>query len=71
MVVKAHHLCSMRESTNWFWDQHSQHQVITMPTCTILHPQLDVIVIKDIHDIPNIVFNITQGGKTYQDILFV
>ena len=50
----------MQERTNWFWDQHTRQQVITVPTYTILHPRLDVIEITDIHDIPKSVCNRTQ-----------
>ena len=24
LVVKAQYICSMQESTNWFWDKHTQ-----------------------------------------------
>ena len=54
----------MPERTNWFWDQHTRQQVITVPTYTILHPRLDVIEITDIHDIPKSVCNRTQAGKS-------
>ena len=32
LVVKAQYLCYMQEITNWFWDQHPQHQVIIVQT---------------------------------------
>ena len=38
LVVKAQYICSMQVYTNWYWNQHPQHHVITVPTCTILHP---------------------------------
>ena len=28
LFVKAQYICSMQESNNWFWDQHTQQQVI-------------------------------------------
>ena len=34
-----------------------------MPTCTIIHPRLEVNVIKYFHDIPKIVCNRTQAKK--------
>ena len=50
----------MQEITNWFWDQHKQQKVMTVPTRIILHPKLDVTKISDIHDIPKTVCNMTQ-----------
>ena len=60
LVFKAQYLCSMQERTNWFCYQHSQHQVITVPTRTILHPKLNVTVVTDIHYTPKSVCNMTQ-----------
>ena len=34
--VKTQYLCS-----NWYWYQNPQQDVITVPTRTILHPQLE------------------------------
>ena len=63
LVVKAQYLCSMKESNNCFWDQHPQNKVIMVPTCTILHPQVDVTIITDIHDKPKSVCNRTQSKE--------
>ena len=52
MVVKAKYLCSVQVDTNWYWNQQSKHHVITLPTRTILHPQLEVNAITDFHAIP-------------------
>ena len=71
IFIKAQYLCSMKESTDLFWDQHTQYQFITVTTLTILHPKLDVTTIIDIHDIPKSVCNGTQAKNTYQDILYV
>ena len=60
LVVKAKYFCSMKVNTNWYCGQHPQQHVITVPTRTIIHPQLEVNVITDIHDIPKIVCNRTQ-----------
>ena len=35
-----------------------------MPTCTILHPQLYITVITDIHEIPKSVCNRTQAKQS-------
>ena len=40
LVFKAKYLCSMQVDTNWYWNQQPKHHVITVPTRTILHPQL-------------------------------
>ena len=60
LVVKSQYTFSMQERTNWFWHQHPQHQVITVPSCTTLHSLLDIIAITDIQDIPKRVCNRTQ-----------
>ena len=38
LVVKAQYLCSTQVDTNWYWNQHPQQNVITVPTCIIHHP---------------------------------
>ena len=60
LVIKAQYLCSMQESTDYFWGQHPQQQVMTVPTRTILHTRLNVTTITDIRDIPKSVCNRTQ-----------
>ena len=52
LVVKAQYLCSMQENTNWYWKQQPIQQTIILPTRTILHPCLDVIIIRYVQDIP-------------------
>ena len=42
----------MQVDTNWYCNQHPQHHVITVPTLTILHPQLTVNSVTDLHEIP-------------------
>ena len=46
-VVNAKYLCSMQVDTNWYWNQQSKHHVITVPTRTILYPQLEGDAITD------------------------
>ena len=60
LVVKTQYLCYMKETTNWFWAKHPQHQVITVPTRTTLYPRVDVTSITDIHYIPKSLCNMTQ-----------
>ena len=54
----------MRVDTNWYWYQHPQQHVITVPTRKILHPQLEVNAVTDLHDIPKIVCNRTHAEKS-------
>ena len=54
----------MQVETNWYWNQQSKHHVITVPTRTILHPQLEGDAIKDFHLIPTIICSITQAKKS-------
>ena len=63
LVVKAQYLCSVQVHTNWYWDQHHQQHVTTVPTRTILHPRLEVNAITYIHNIPKSVYNRTQEIK--------
>ena len=53
LVVKEQYLCSMQVDTNWYWNQHSQHHIITFPTRTIIHPQLEVNVVTYFHAMTN------------------
>ena len=64
LVVKAKYHCSMQIDTNWYWNQQPKHHVITVPTLTILHPQLEVDAITDFHSIPTSVFSRTQAKKS-------
>ena len=52
LVVKAQYLCSMQENTNCYWKQQTLQQTIIFPTRTILHPRLEVIIIRYVQDIP-------------------
>ena len=61
----------MQVDTNFHWNKHPQQHVTTVPTRTILHPQLEVNAITDFHDIPKSVCTRTQEKNTYQDILYV
>ena len=52
LVVKAQYLCSMQENTNWYWKQQPLQYTIIVPTCTILHPRLDVTIRIVVQDAP-------------------
>ena len=49
LFVKAQYLCSMKVYTNWYWNQHPQHHVITVPAIKIPHPRLEVNAVTDYH----------------------
>ena len=61
----------MQVDTNWFWNKHPILHVITVPTRTILHPQLEVNTVIDFHAIPTSVCSRTQEKNSYQDNLYV
>ena len=71
LVVKAKYLCSMQIDTNWYWNQQPKHHVITAPTRTILHPQLEVNAITDFHAIPTSVCSRKQAKNPSQGSLYV
>ena len=52
LVVKAKHIFSVQENTNWYWKQQPLQHTIIVPTRTILHPRIDVITIIYVQDIP-------------------
>ena len=51
LVAKTKYPCSMQENYNWYWKQQSLQQTIIVPTCTILHPSLYVVIIRYFQDI--------------------
>ena len=60
LVVKEKYLCSMQIDTNWYWNQQHKKHFITVPTRTILHPQLEVNAVTDFQAIPTSVCTSTQ-----------
>ena len=60
LVVKAKYICSMQIDTNCYWNQQPKHHVITVPTRTILHPQLEVNAITEFRAIPTSICTRTQ-----------
>ena len=71
LVFKAKYLCYMQVDTNRYWNQHPQHHVITVPTCKIIRPQLEVNAVTDLHTIPKLYITGHQQKKPYQDSLYV
>ena len=62
---------NVKIDTNWYWNQKPKHHVITVPTRTILHPQLEGDAITDFHAIPTCVCSRTQAKKASQGNLYV
>ena len=60
LVVKEKYLCSMQEDSNWYWKHQSLQQTIIVTTHTIIHPCLDVVIIRYVQDIPKNIFNRIQ-----------
>ena len=63
LVLKSQYIWSMKENTNWCWKQQPLEQTIIVPTRTILHPHIDVIIIRDVQDIHNNVCNRIQEKR--------
>ena len=63
LVDNAKYICSMQVDTNWYWNQQPKNNVITVPTRTILHPQLEGDAITDFHAIPTSICYRTQAKK--------
>ena len=64
LVVNVKYLCSMQVYTNWYWNQQSNNNVITVPTRTILHPQLEGDATTECHSIPTSICSRTQAKKS-------
>ena len=54
LVVKAQYICSMQVDTNWYWNQHTQQNVITVSKRTILHPRQEVNAVTYFHGLPTL-----------------
>ena len=63
LVFNAKYLFSMQVDTNWYWNQQSKHHFITVPTRTILHPQLEGDAITDFHSITTSICYRTRAKK--------
>ena len=70
-VFKSQYLCSMQADTNLYFNQQPKHHVITVPTRTILHPQLEFNAVTDFHKITKSICTSTQAKTPYQDSLCV
>ena len=57
LVVKAQHLWSIKENTNWYWEQQPLQYTIMVLTFTTLRPHIDVVGIINVQDIPKLFRN--------------
>ena len=58
----------MQENTNWYRKQPPLQQTIVVPTRTILHPRLDVIILRYVQDTPKKLCSRNEAKKQYKDI---
>ena len=63
LVVKAQYFCSMQVDTNWYWNKQPKQHVITVPTRTIPHTQLESNAVTHFNAITTSVFTRTQAKK--------
>ena len=66
LVVRAQYLCSLQENTNIYWKQQPLQQTIIVPTQTIIHPHLHIIIIRYLKYIPNNLCSRNQAKKSIQ-----
>ena len=64
LVVKAEYIVSMQVDTNWYWNKKPKQHVITVITCTIIHPRLEVNAVIYFHAITKIAGTRTQTKKS-------
>ena len=56
----------MQENSNWYWKQQPLQHTIIIPTHTILHPHIDVIIIRFIQDTHKNICSRNQLEKAIQ-----
>ena len=56
----------MQENTNWYWKQQPLQHTIIVPTHTILHPRLYVIIIRYVQGIPEKLCGINKAKRSIQ-----
>ena len=54
----------MQVDTNWYQNQQSKQHITTVPTRTIIHPQLEGDAITDFHAITTSICSRTQAKKS-------
>ena len=56
----------MKENTSWYWKQQPLKHTIIFPTLTIIHPSLEVIIIRYVQDIPKKLCGRSEAKKSIQ-----
>ena len=63
IVVNKKYLICMQENIYFNWEHKHKQQVIIIPTQTIVHPFLDVVAVKYVHNITRSVCNRNQATQ--------
>ena len=66
LTVRAEYPSIMKAKTNWYYQQNKNKQIVIISTQNIVHPCLEVSVIKYVVVIPAIIFNKKQTLKYLQ-----
>ena len=61
--VKSLYLCYAQVDTHWYWNEQPQHHFTTVPTCTIIHPRLEVNAVTYFNAMPTSICTRTQAKK--------
>ena len=61
-ILKSKYL-SYKKAKKGYWEQTQKQNIIVFPTCTIINPCLEIIVVKYFQDIPKSVCNINQSQQ--------
>ena len=56
----------MQYNTNWYWKPQPLQHIIIVPTRTVLHPHLEVIIIIYVQDIPKKICARSKAKKSIQ-----
>ena len=56
----------MQENTNWYWKQQPLQHTIIVPTRTIIHPRLEVLIIRYLQDIPKKICGRNEAKNSIQ-----
>ena len=68
LVFKTQYIFSMHENTNYYRKQQPLQQTIIVPTRTVIHARLEVIIIIYVQDTPKKLTASTKQKKQYKDI---
>ena len=66
LVFQAQYICYMQENYSWYWKQQPLQHTIIVPTRTIIHPCLGVVIITYVQYIPKNVYTRIQSKEAIQ-----